>query len=242
MELEGARRMATALMAEHGLAGWRLVLDNAKTRAGVCRPARREIGLSRAITALHTEAEVRDTVLHEIAHALVGAHHGHDAVWRAKALEIGSTGRRCVDTASARPPAPWTGTCPAGHTTTRHRRPTRVVTCGQCSRSFDPRHVIAWRFHGEVVPMHPAYDRELARLRRRVGGSEQQPVAARGTRSAPAAAAELVALPVGTVVRVGGGGRYAGTTGVVEKRGRTRYHVRTRLGLLTVPFAMAEPV
>ncbi|WP_343966681.1 SprT-like domain-containing protein, partial [Oryzihumus leptocrescens] len=179
MELEGARRMATALMAEHGLVGWRLVLDNAKTRAGVCRPARREIGLSRAITALHTEAEVRDTVLHEIAHALVGAHHGHDAVWRAKALEIGSSGRRCVDTASARPPAPWTGTCPAGHTTTRHRRPTRVVTCGQCSRSFDPRHVITWRFHGEVVPMHPAYDRELARLRRRTAA---EPVAARGGR------------------------------------------------------------
>jgi predicted SprT family Zn-dependent metalloprotease len=239
MELEGARRMATALMAEHGLVGWRLVLDNAKTRAGVCRPARREIGLSRGITALHTEAEVRDTVLHEIAHALVGAHHGHDAVWRAKALEIGSSGRRCVDTASARPPAPWTGTCPAGHTTTRHRRPTRVVTCGQCSRSFDPRHVITWRFRGEVVPMHPAYDRELARLRRRTAAA---PVAARGDRPEPTVAAELVALPVGTVVRVGGSGRYAGTTGVVEKRARTRYHVRTRLGLLTVPFAMAEPV
>ena len=34
---------------------------------------------------------IRDTILHEIAHALVGPCHGHDAVWRQKAREIGCT-------------------------------------------------------------------------------------------------------------------------------------------------------
>src|SRR3954468_12751994 len=96
MDLQEARRLATALMAEHGLSGWRLVLDSAKTRAGVCRAQRKEIGLSRHLTALHAEPEVRDTVLHEIAHALVGPAHGHDEVWRATALRIGCSGRRCV--------------------------------------------------------------------------------------------------------------------------------------------------
>lgn len=242
MDLDDARRMGRALMDRHGLGHWQLVFDNAKTRAGICRPARRQIGLSRAITVLHTEAEVRDTLLHEVAHALVGAEHGHDAVWRAKALQIGCTGERCVSPESARPPAPWTGTCPAGHTTSRHRRPTRVVTCGQCSRTFDPRHVLEWRFRGAAVPMHPSYDRELARLRRRTYGPGEL-VAARDGRAAPApTGAEAVDLPVGAMVRVGGTGRYAGLTGVVEKRARTRYHVRTRAGLLTVPFPMVEPL
>ena len=242
MDLESARQMATALMVEHGLTDWRLVLDNAKTRAGVCRPARRQIGLSRVLTGLHSEAEVRDTVLHEIAHALVGAHHGHDAVWRARAREIGCSGERCLSTTSARPPAPWTGRCPAGHTINRHRRPTRVMTCAQCSRTFDPRHLIEWRFHGAPVAMHPSYARELDRITRR-DAPVDGPAAARGARPAggPAAAA-VVALPVGAAVRVGGTGRYAGLTGVIEKRGRTRYRVRTYLGLLTVPFGLAEPL
>lgn len=38
---------------------------------------------------------IRDTILHEIAHALVGPNHCHDLVWKAKCLEIGATPRRC---------------------------------------------------------------------------------------------------------------------------------------------------
>lgn len=65
MEISEARRLATALMQQHGLTGWRLVMDNAKTRAGVCRAGRREIGLSRVLTRLHSDEAVRDTILHE---------------------------------------------------------------------------------------------------------------------------------------------------------------------------------
>ena len=36
-----------------------------------------------------------DTILHEMAHALVGQVHGHDAVWQAQVL--GCSGRRCHD-------------------------------------------------------------------------------------------------------------------------------------------------
>ena len=153
MHVDDARTMATALMARHGLRGWRFVFDRAKTRAGVCRPASREIGLSRVLTELHTEAEVRETVLHEIAHALVGAAHGHDAVWRARALAIGASGERCLSPTAARPPAPWVGTCPAGHEVRRHRRPQRVASCSRCSRGFDPAALLAWQLHGQAAAM-----------------------------------------------------------------------------------------
>lgn len=164
MNLHAATAMATALMVQHGLADWRLVLDGARTRAGVCRPGRREIGLSRVLTALHTPEQVRDTVLHEIAHALVGVDHGHDAVWRAKAVEIGGTGTRCVPETAARADTPWKGTCPAGHVVGRHRRPTRVQSCRRCSRGFDPDALLRWTWHGRTVPMHPRYVTELAEL------------------------------------------------------------------------------
>ncbi|GAB2683235.1 SprT-like domain-containing protein [Thalassiella azotivora] len=234
MDLEEARRMATALMRGHGLDDWTLVYDRARTRAGICRPARREIGLSRALTALHPPEEVRDTVLHEIAHALVGTDHGHDEVWRRAAVAIGCSGRRCVDRGSPRPDAPWQGTCPAGHVAHRYRVPQRVQSCRRCSPSFDPRHLLRWTRLGEVVPMHPRYAAELRRLERAGPPPTADAPAADRPRRRPAL------LPVGALVTVGGTGRHAGTRGLVEKVARTRYHVRTREGLLTVPFDLAR--
>ncbi|HQK32467.1 MAG TPA: SprT-like domain-containing protein, partial [Phycicoccus sp.] len=76
MQMDQALGLARRLMFEHDLTGWTVVADRAKTRAGVCRFAKRQIGLSRPLTELHSEAEVRDTILHEIAHALVGPEHG----------------------------------------------------------------------------------------------------------------------------------------------------------------------
>ncbi|MGB5951125.1 MAG: SprT-like domain-containing protein, partial [Ornithinimicrobium sp.] len=72
MDLNKAAAMGARLLAEHDLDPWHLVFDNARTRFGICRPRRREIGLSRRLTVLSSEQEVRNTVLHEIAHALVG--------------------------------------------------------------------------------------------------------------------------------------------------------------------------
>ena len=66
--------------------------DNAKRRAGICRFAEQTLGLSAPLTAVHSEDDVRDTILHEIAHALVGPAHGHDATWRAMARRIGCSG------------------------------------------------------------------------------------------------------------------------------------------------------
>ena len=250
MQLDQARTLATTLLARHGLPGWRVVFDNAKTRAGVCRFDRHEIGLSRVLTRLHTDDEVRDTVLHEIAHALVGAGHGHDAVWRAQARAIGCSGLRCVSETAARAPAPWRGSCPAGHQVSRYRQPVRVQTCGRCSSSFDPAALITWTLNGRAVPMHPAYVAELAALAGRYvpAAAGDRGLAVGGTASAAARTTERgrplptrpasAPIPVGARVRLSGRGRYAGLVGIVVKRARTRYHVRTQLGLVTAPFAL----
>ena len=161
-----AARVARRWMDQFGLAAWGLSFDHAKTRAGICRADRRQIGLSRVLTGLHGEPEVRDTVLHEIAHALVGVEHGHDAVWRAKARSIGCTGARCLPASADVPPGRWRGVCPAGHETTRYRRPVRVVSCGICSRSFDSSALLRWQRDGREVAMHPRYLAELAALHR----------------------------------------------------------------------------
>ena len=165
VDLRDAFAMAEYLLEVHGLEEWEVVFDNAKRRAGICRFSDRTLGLSAPLTALHSEDDVRDTILHEIAHALVGPRHGHDATWRATARRIGSSGDRCVSPDAPTPPAPWLGTCPGGHTLERHRRPGRVLTCGLCSSVFDLAHVYTWTHHGRPATMLPRYVTELRRLR-----------------------------------------------------------------------------
>ncbi len=219
MDVRAALAMAQELVVRHGLTGWRVELDNAKRRAGVCRFDDRVIGLSRPLTQLHTESEVRDTVLHEIAHALVGPAHAHDRVWRATAVRIGCSGKRCVDSASPRVSGAWVGVCPAGHVKDRHRRPERVMSCAQCSRTFSIDHVFTWTFHGRPGVMHPNYEAELAALRE---------------------GRALHVLPIGARVRITVPGEHRGRVGRVVRHGRTSYHVRVTEGLLRVAFAGVE--
>jgi predicted SprT family Zn-dependent metalloprotease len=220
VDLRDAFALAEYLLEVHGLEDWEISYDNAKLRAGICKYAERTVGLSAPLTAVHSEEDVRDTILHEIAHALVGARHGHDTTWQARARAIGCSGERCVSADSPSVPAAWLGTCPAGHTLERHRRPERVLTCGLCCPRFDLDHVYTWSHHGRPATMHPNYEAELARLRQ---------------------GRHVVLLPVGARVRVTAEGEHRGTVARVAKRGRTSYHLRVGRLLLRVPFAWVEP-
>ena len=84
-----AINLAVDMMKEHGLSDWRIKLDHARRRAGQCDYNKKEISLSRHYVRYAEMDHIRDTILHEIAHALVGPHHGHDAVWRQQARAIG---------------------------------------------------------------------------------------------------------------------------------------------------------
>ena len=75
-------------MARHGLGDWTFQFDRAKRRFGACNYTTRTISLSRTLTRLNDDAAVRETLLHEIAHALTpGA--GHGPAWQVKCLEFG---------------------------------------------------------------------------------------------------------------------------------------------------------
>ena len=99
-------------MAAHGLDDWRGQLDDARRRFGVCRMRSKVISISRPLCELNTEAEIRDTILHEIAHALAWQRHGencgHDARWKEICLEVGARPVASYDDKDVvEPDAPW---------------------------------------------------------------------------------------------------------------------------------------
>jgi len=140
-ECQGAKELALTLMARHGLSGWLFEFNKNLRRVGVCfhpsknRPGRIELSIH--FVKLNTDEEIRDTILHEIAHALVGHDHGHDEVWKAKCREIGARPERCYGDETVMPKGRWAAECRCClKKFNRHRRPTHLFGwhCRACGR------------------------------------------------------------------------------------------------------------
>lgn len=124
------RQLACALLDQHGLAGWSFDFDHATRRAGCCDYRRKRISLALQFVRQVCEEEIQDTLLHEIAHALVGIKHNHDAVWKAKAQAIGSSGERCHDIRFC--PPRYIVACRNGCWRATAERRRRNVVCREC--------------------------------------------------------------------------------------------------------------
>lgn len=120
-----AEHMAIALMKQHGVwqEGWRFQWSHGKRQLGSAQVTRyrnrrfgpaheqRTIRLSRHLVELNDQQVVRDTLLHEIAHAIAGVEHGHDAKWKAICQRIGAKPQRLADENVRLPVERWRLVC-----------------------------------------------------------------------------------------------------------------------------------
>ena len=113
MDLKEAFDLLHEEMGAHGLIdlGWEAKMDHARKRFGICRMSSKEISLSRPLVELNPEEEVRDTILHEIAHALAWEIHkencGHDERWKEICRRIGARPVASYDDEVIEPELPW---------------------------------------------------------------------------------------------------------------------------------------
>ena len=113
MDIKEAFDLLQQEMGAHGLIdlGWSGKMDDAKKRFGLCQMNSKEISLSSPLAKLNSEDEVRDTILHEIAHALAWElYHencGHDERWQAICRRIGARPERTYDDEVVQPDLPW---------------------------------------------------------------------------------------------------------------------------------------
>ena len=82
---------ARALMDQHGLEEWTFRFIAAQRKLGECREREKVILLSRRHAVSGASGEVKDTILHEIAHAIAGAKARHGPAWKLVAKRIGAT-------------------------------------------------------------------------------------------------------------------------------------------------------
>jgi superfamily II DNA or RNA helicase/predicted SprT family Zn-dependent metalloprotease len=97
MERNKASSILRQELDKHGLNDWkvRLTTDPNVPYLGLCSFKDKAIILNAHHCDIHPDAEIIDTIKHEIAHALVGIGHAHDEVWRSKAKELGCNGLPC---------------------------------------------------------------------------------------------------------------------------------------------------
>lgn len=126
--------------------GWKKTYGRTKRALGRCRYSStngkpngriKSIEVSRAFLEMEGQNmdTMRDTVLHEIAHAIDVEQRGtsaHDSRWKAIARQVGADPTRTTDRVES-VPGRYTLTCPkCGASTQMHRRPTKNRACGKC--------------------------------------------------------------------------------------------------------------
>ncbi len=154
MDWSQAVTLARTLMDEHGLSHVPFVESNAKRQFGVTkhRVTRRfgtvvneelvSIGLSRPLTEVNDGACVRDTILHEIAHAKAGHSAGHNYQWKLVARGLGCNPSHTCGEGVKSVAGKYQATCPCGLDHNMYRMPQRRKICRRCKASLDFKRVL----------------------------------------------------------------------------------------------------
>jgi predicted SprT family Zn-dependent metalloprotease len=141
MLLQDAETLARSLLDAHGLNHVPLHWHRKTREFGTCKFTRATIfdnwhvsaiEISRALVSVNSPEQCRDTILHEIAHALVGPKAGHGLTWQCKARELGCSPSPYCNHGVAMIPGKYTASCPCGTAHEFYKLPIHGKICRNC--------------------------------------------------------------------------------------------------------------
>lgn len=145
MNTSDAGQLARSLMNEHGLGHVPFRFNRRLRYFGLCKSKAgvvTAIELSAPLVELNSEEQVRDTILHEIAHARAGHAAGHGIVWQVQARALGCNAERYCGADTIMPQGKYQASCNCPDLThSMFRAPRRSLRCRHCKVALDFRKV-----------------------------------------------------------------------------------------------------
>ena len=152
--MEETITFARRIMDANGLQKWKVKANKATVTFGSCRFKDNTLVFSKILIPYCSSKAKKTIVIHEIAHAIVGAKHGHDEIWRQKDIELGGNGKRMGDdnyfedasySIIQQKHYKYKAVCANGHTHYRNRKPALVVSCKECSPVFNRKFILSYK-------------------------------------------------------------------------------------------------
>jgi predicted SprT family Zn-dependent metalloprotease len=115
MKLSDAQALAESLMIQHRLLFpdhgiWTFHWMDRANICGRCERGTKRILLSKYYVEHNSDDDIRNTILHEIAHAICPV-SGHGRLWKLTAISVGARPRTCAPEHIAVKPGRYRGTC-----------------------------------------------------------------------------------------------------------------------------------
>lgn len=92
VDIRAAHAFAFETFHQHGLDDWKIRWNRMSGTAGWTDHSAKTVKFSAVAVESWQWSEVENLVLHEMAHAIVGAGHEHDRVWKKKSRALGGDG------------------------------------------------------------------------------------------------------------------------------------------------------
>lgn len=134
MDKTEARNLALTKMDEFGLLdeGWGFKFSKSKSAAGTCYHRKKLITISEHYVELNSREDILNTILHEIAHALLPSYVHHNDTWRNLFIHIGGNGSRTHSL--IQPKGKYSYVCPScKERHEQYRGKPKIYLCGLCN-------------------------------------------------------------------------------------------------------------
>ena len=136
MKASEAQALANQLMKQYLSPDWHFMWMNTKRSCARCSFRFRLIELNSTYIQFAPDDDIKNSILHEIAHAIAGPAAGHGWAWKIACRQVGCAGDRLargehIDN-FVMSQAKYVADCPCGVPHIRNRKATGIYTCSQC--------------------------------------------------------------------------------------------------------------